>query len=152
MKDLYKMLVYFLGEPPKTITWEYYSKKKEKSKYNIIKDVSPLDFYKKHIPFNINDMVCLVNAHSKSKPLNNLYNIQYLGNVIEGVETNFINIQIKDMINIAKKSLDNNKAIWFGCDVDKYIDNDNGLLDIENYDNTLNKYILYKAFILSDNF
>lgn len=27
-----------------------------------------------------------------------------------------------------------------------------GLLDIENYDNTLNKYILYKAFILSDNF
>lgn len=142
MEDIYKTLVFFLGEPPRKINWEYYSTIKDKSTYKIIKNISPVQFYKKHIPFDINDMVCLVNAPCKSKPFHNLYDLKYFGNTIEGKKSNFINIPINDMINIAKKSINGNKAIWFGCDVDQYADDNQGILDIEyfNYESMFGKF------------
>ena len=133
LEDIYQMLVIFLGEPPKKIIWEYYSIKGKKTNYNIVKDLSPIDFYKDYIPFNINEMVCLVNAPCKSKPFYNLFDLKYFGNVLEGKKSNFINIPIKEMINIAKKSLDNNKALWFGSDVDKYSDYETGIMDPKYY-------------------
>jgi bleomycin hydrolase len=144
--DIYKILVLFLGEPPKKITWEYYSLKDEKKKYHIMKDISPKIFYEKYVPYNINDMVCLVNAPCKSKPFYNLFNLKNCGNVIEGVNTNFINIPINEMLRIAKKSLDNKKAIWFGSDVDKYLDNKIGILD----SNFLNYNSIFGDFIKID--
>jgi bleomycin hydrolase len=135
LQEVYELLVMFLGEPPKKFSWEYYSIKKEKKKYNILKDITPIIYYKKYIPFEVNDMVCLVNAPCKSKPFYNIFDLKYFGNVLGGKKSNFINIPIDEMINIAKKSLDNNQAIWFGSDVNEYLDEKKGLLN--------NKYLKY---------
>ena len=131
IQDIYELLVMFLGEPPKKFNWEYYSIKKEKKKYNIVKELTPVIYYKKYTSFNVNDMVCLVNAPCKSKPFYNIFDLKHFGNVLGGHNSNFINIPIEDMIITAKKSLDNNQAIWFGCDVDKYLDEKEGLLNKE---------------------
>ena len=133
LEDIYQMLVLFLGEPPTKITWEYYSVKKEKKRYNIIKEISPVDFYNKYVPFKIDDMICLVNAPCESKPFYNVFDLKYIGNVVGGKKTNFINIPIQEMIKIARKSLDNDKAIWFGSDVDKYSDYEVGIMDPKYY-------------------
>ena len=137
LNEIYEMLVMFLGEPPSVINWEYYSVKKEKYKYNKIENISPLNFYKKHIPFNVDDMVCLVNAPCKTKPFYNIYDLKYFGNAIEGHNSNFINIPINEMIKIAKKSLDNNESIWFGSDVGQFLDENKGILDTEYFNYNL---------------
>lgn len=137
LNEIYEMLVMFLGEPPSIINWEYYSVKKEKYKYNKIENISPLNFYKKHIPFNVDDMICLVNAPCKTKPFYNIYDLKYFGNTVEGHNSNFINIPINEMIKIAKKSLDNNDTIWFGSDVDQFLDENKGILDTDYFNYNL---------------
>ena len=137
LNEIYEMLVMFLGEPPSVINWEYYSVKKEKYKYNKIENVSPLNFYKKHIPFNVDNMICLVNAPCEKKPFYNIYDLKYFGNTVEGQNSNFVNIPINEMIKIAKKSLDNNDTIWFGSDVSQFLDENKGILDTEYFNYNL---------------
>ena len=145
LQEIYNILVIFLGEPPKKITWEYYSEKsntkskqskqsKQSKKYNIVSDISPLDFYKKHVPFNVDKMICLVNAPITSRPYYHLFNLKYFGNVIDGAKTNYVNIPIKEMKDIVKKSITGDDAVWFGGDVDKYFDNTMGILDVNAFD------------------
>ena len=131
LTEIYKLLVYFLGEPPTKITWKYYSKDKEGeyTKYNAIYDITPLDFYHKYIETDINDYVVLINVPSKNRPFYHKYDLKYFGNVNGGINTNYINIPIQEFINIARKSLDDNQAVWFGSDVDKYLNKSKGYLD-----------------------
>lgn len=131
MEEIYKILVIFLGEPPRKITWEYYSKKKDKNTYKVIKDVSPLDFYRKYVPYNIQDMVCLINVPDKTRPYYKKYDIKYLGNVVNGQNTNYMNVPMDVMVEMCKKSIDHDQPIWFGCDVGKYSEKKTGILDKE---------------------
>lgn len=133
LEEIYKLLVLFLGEPPSKIVWKYYSIQQKQKKYNITNDITPKEFYRIYVPYNINDMVCLVNAPCESKPFYNLLNLRFFGNVVDGQSSRFINIPIDEMIQIAKKSIDNNKAIWFGSDVDKYAEYKEGFLDTDYF-------------------
>ena len=89
--EIYTILVMFLGTPPKTFIWKYYSERppkiKNKSKKKIQHQnkskkyqhtsniMTPLDYYKKIIPYNVNSKVVLINAPMKSKPYYKMYNI-----------------------------------------------------------------------------
>lgn len=145
LAEIYKLLVYFLGEPPTKITWKYYSKdkKEEYTKYNSDYNITPLYFYKKYINTYINDYVVLINVPSKNRPFYNKYDLKYFGNVNEGVNTNYINIPTDEFIDIARKSLDEDQPVWFGCDVDKYLSANKGYLDEEFfiYDDLLDNKI-----------
>lgn len=131
LSEIYKILVIFLGEPPKHIKWQYYkNKKKTHKKTNML---TPLQFYKKYTHFNANKYVCLINVPLKTKPYYNLYNIKYFGNVLEGNNTNYVNIPIKIMKQLVEKSINNNEAVWFGCDVGQYYSRELGILDTEAF-------------------
>lgn len=43
---IYRVCAISLGIPPTTFTWEYYDKNK---KYVCMKDITPLEFYTKHV-------------------------------------------------------------------------------------------------------
>jgi len=131
MEEVYKILVIFLGEPPQKFTWEYYSGLKDKKKYKVIKDIIPLDFYRKYVPYKIEDMACLIHVPDKNRPYYKKYDIKYLGNVVNGKNTNYINVPMEVMIEMCKRSIDHDQPIWFGCDVSKYSDKTTGLLDNE---------------------
>jgi bleomycin hydrolase len=131
MEEVYKILVIFLGEPPQKLTWEYYSGNKDKKKYKVIKDITPLDFYRKHVPYKIDDMVCLVHVPDKTRPYYKKYDIKYLGNVVDGQNTNYINVPMDIMTEMCKRSIDHKQPFWFGCDVSKYSDKTTGILDKE---------------------
>ena len=127
LNKCYKILVIFLGEPPKKITWEYYTDKK--NKYKTITNITPIDFYKKIVPFNCKNKVCLINYPCKNIPFYKLYNQEFAYNIINDKQTCFINLPINIIKNIIKKSLDNNEPMWCGSDVNKYNSKKHGILD-----------------------
>lgn len=140
MKNIYKILVYFLGHPPKKINWTFvlkdtnnptkhnkFTKHNKPSKHNklskhnktkkrqYVYDVTPLDFYKNYVQFDINNYVSLINA--PSKVFYKKYQIKYNTNMYkEGVETEFINIPIDKIKDLVIQSLDKKEPVWFSCD------------------------------------
>lgn len=131
LEEIYRLIVIFLGEPPKDIVWEFYNNKKYKKI-----ETTPLQFYKKYVPFRVDDMITLINAPVKNRPFYNIYDIKYFGNVVDGIQTNYINCPIEDIINIAKKSIDGGDALFFGSDVNMNINTKIGLMnnDLYNFD------------------
>ena len=131
LEEVYRLLVIFLGEPPKDIVWEFYNNKKYKKI-----ETTPLQFYKKYVPFHVDDMVTLINAPMKGRPFYNVYDIKYFGNVVDGEKTNYINCPIEDIIKIAKNSIDGGDALFFGSDVNMNFNTKIGLMnnDLFNFD------------------
>ena len=134
--DCYKILVLFLGEPPSKITWEYYelagANKSLKAKK--VADISPLEFYKKYVPYKARDKVCLINYPCKYTQYYKLYNVEMTFNILGASEQNFINVPIDIMIDAVKKSINNEEAVWVGVDFRKYTSNEHGFLDKDGFD------------------
>jgi bleomycin hydrolase len=131
LSTIYSMLCIFLGNPPETFDWQVRDKKK---KFIRINDLIPLDFYKNHVNINLKDKVCLIHAPMSNKKMNELYTVRYLGNVIDGEIIKYANVEMDDIKRASVKSLKNNEAIWFGCDVGKMFHRDLGVMDVDLYD------------------
>ena len=133
LSKCYKILVLFLGEPPKKIIWEYYKKGKKTNIYKTVENITPLEFYKKFVPYNASDKICLINYPCKTTPFYKLYNVELSYNINEGKLTNFINVPIDIMIDAIKKSIDSNEAVWTALDTHKFISKTHGILDINAF-------------------
>ena len=130
MSSIYNMLCMFIGKPPEKFDWQVRDKK---NKFLRFENLTPIDFYKKNVNMNLADKVCLIHCPMDNKKMNELYTIRYLGNVIEGQIIKYLNIGINDMKKYSIKSLKNNEAVWFGCDVGKMFHRDVGVMDIDLY-------------------
>ena len=130
MEDIYNMLCMFIGKPPESFNWQVRDKK---NKFLRFDNISPIDFYKNNVGINLKDKVCLIHCPMDTKNFNELYTIKYLGNVIEGQIIKYLNIDIDDMKKYAIKSLKDNEAVWFGCDVGKMFHRDLGVMDMNLY-------------------
>ena len=55
----------------------------------------------------------------------------------DGLEINYVNVPCDEIKQAVKSALDNQESLWFGCDVDKYLEKSKGILDIDmiNYKN-----------------
>jgi bleomycin hydrolase len=131
MEEIYNMLVICIGEPPNKIKWKYYREDKKK-RYHMVDCITPLNFYKKYVPFNVDDMMVLID--NPCKPYNNKITIKYFNNMVNGREIEYLNVPINMMKLCFKRSIDNNEVVAFGCDVDKYIDTKIGVLDTDTID------------------
>ena len=134
MNEVYRIAVIFMGEPPNKITWQYTSK----GKYHVVKNITPQDFYKKYVPVNLNDYILL--ADNPIQKYYSNFTVDNFNNMKDGKEINYINIPCDEMKKIVKSSLDGGEALWFGCDVDKYLEKSKGILDLDmiNYKNVFN--------------
>lgn len=128
LAEVYRILVIFIGEPPRKITWEYL----DNGKYKIIKNIDPLYFYKQFVPVNLNEYLLLSHNPTEKDYIN--FTINNFNNMKDGVEINYINVTIADIKTAIKKSLDNGDPLWFGCDVGKYIEKTFGVLDTDILD------------------
>jgi bleomycin hydrolase len=75
-------------------------------------------------------MVSLVN--DPRHPYFQKMEVKYLGNVFEGRKVVYINVPISIMKQVAVSTLEKGKPVWFGCDVGKFHDSKNGLLDLNS--------------------
>ena len=130
---IYRILVYFLGEPPVKFDWEYYLEGKKPTK-NIKKNLTPLTFLKDFVGFNSDNYYILLNLPMNDFPFYKKYKMKYCNNMINGRTAEFINVPINDFINTVKKSIDNELPVWFGSDVHHFIDKQHGIADRELYD------------------
>ena len=129
MDEVYKILCYFLGQPPTNFDWEYVDKSKN---YKKISNLTPLNFYKEHVPFNFNDYVCVINDPRQEHPYYKTYSVKYLGNVVDGNKVKYINLPINRVKELTLQTLKSNKSVWYGCDVGQYLNRATCRMDQDN--------------------
>lgn len=131
IKEIYSILCSCFGIPPKTFTFEYVNKDK---KYNIVKDLTPMKFYKEIVPINLDDYVSIINSPTDDKPFGKTYTVDYLGNVIEGNEVLYLNLEIERLKELAINQLKDGETVWFGSDCGKAGDREGGVWDDATFD------------------
>jgi bleomycin hydrolase len=131
MNEAYRIMVTHFGQPPEKFDWEFVDKNK---KFHAHRNLTPKTFFKKHVNFPLDEMVCLVDSPRKSTPYNKAYTVKYLGNVVEGQEVRYLNVKIDIMKKAAIASIKDNTPVWFGCDVGKFFHRDIGVMDTDFYE------------------
>lgn len=130
MKEVYSMLVHFLGEPPSKFDFEYRDKDK-----NFFQDIqiSPQQFYSKYVKINLDDYVSLINVPIKERPYENTYTVNYLGNLVEGKQIHYLNVDMNTLKKAALTQIKKGMPVWFGSEVEKMLDRKSGILDSNLY-------------------
>jgi bleomycin hydrolase len=131
VEDIYRMLRIHLGTPPKNFYWEWRDRDGEFHRHG---KITPHEFYSEYIGFDLDSLVCLINAPTKDKPYNRLYTVQYLGNVVGGHEVRYLNVPIDVMKRAAAEMVRDARPVWFGADAGKASNRDLGVFDPEIYD------------------
>ncbi len=130
LDELYTLLVTNFGNPPQAFDFEYVSK----DKYNVVKDLTPQSFYKDHVGDVLKDYVSIINSPTKDKPFMKTYTVEYLGNVIDGRNIKYINLEMKDLKKLVLKQMLDNEVVWFGSDVSRFGDRTKGIWDNQQFD------------------
>lgn len=131
MAEFYKMLTIHLGRPPQSFLWEWRDKDKQFHRHG---DITPQKFFEEFVGFDMDDMVCLINAPTKDKPYDKLYTVQYLGNVAGGQIVRYLNVPMEVLKKATAAMIADDRAVWFGCDVGKMMERKMGILDSKLYD------------------
>jgi bleomycin hydrolase len=129
MEEFYKLLCINLGVPPETFYWEWRDKD---GVFHRRGNITPVQFYNEYVGIELDDFVSLINAPNKA--FNKPYTIQYLGNVVGGQDTRYLNVDLKTMKKATIDMIKGNHAVWFGCDVGKMLETEMGAMDLGIYD------------------
>jgi len=129
IKRIYHLLLKFFGNPPTTFNWSFYDKKK---KYHSINNLTPLNFYNNYIKplYDIDNHISIINDPRKENPYFKSYVIEFLGNVVNE-EVRHLNLPIDRLKELVKKSIDDNNAVWLGCDYGKDTSKLNSIMDTD---------------------
>lgn len=129
LKDIYRILVLGLGEPPTEFVWQYKDKEGNLSE---AKTYTPKEFYNEIIGVDLSEYVMLMD--DPRHKYNKLYEVEYDRNLYEGNNWKYINLPANDIKKFAVESIKSNEAMYFSCDVGKQLNLKKGTLDLDNYD------------------
>ena len=129
LKEVYRILVLSLGEPPAEFVWRYKAKDGKISEYTTY---TPQTFWQKVVNINTDDYVMFID--DPSREYYKLYEVALDKNVVEGRNWLYINLPAAELKLFALESIKNNDAMYFSCDVGKQLNRDEGLLSVDNYD------------------
>ncbi len=120
LSEVYRMLALCLGEPVKE--FEY-----EGRKY------TPKSFYQEFIGEDLeNNYVMIMN--DPCREYGKVYEIDYDRHVYDGHNWVYVNLPVERIKEMAVASIKDNTAMYFSCDVAKFLDRKKGVLDIDNFD------------------
>ena len=131
LKEIYSMLVRAYGVPPTEFEWTLRNKAGEVIS---TKSYTPQSFYKEYFgDIDLeNDFVMVMN--DPSREYYKVYEIEYDRHVYDGDNWLYLNLPIEEVKALAIASIKDNTAMYFSCDVGKYLNRDKGTLDIYNFD------------------
>ena len=130
LSEIYKMLVLCLGEPPVEFEWARCGKEGEivsKEKY------TPKGFYEKYLGENLEDNYVMI-MNDPCREYGKVYEIDYDRHVYDGHNWLYVNLPVDRIKEIAIASIKDNTAMYFSCDVGKFLSRTNGTLDLANFD------------------
>ena len=128
--EIYRILCICLGEPPKTFDLEAEDKD---GKFIRECGLTPKAFFEKYVGLNLNDYISLINAPTADKPYHRSYSVKFLGNVKEGRQVRYLNLEIEELKKAAIAQMKDGSPVWFGCDVGKCSTRDGGVMDTKVY-------------------
>ncbi len=128
---LYGFLCSCYGEPPKTFTFEYVDKNKT---YHAEKDLTPAAFRDKYVGDLLDRTVSIIHAPTADKPYDRTYTVRMLGNVVGGRAVKHLNLALGDFKQAIIRQLKDGKVVWFGSDVGKFGEREQGIWDDHTFD------------------
>ncbi|MDP6727256.1 MAG: C1 family peptidase [Candidatus Marinimicrobia bacterium] len=131
LATVYQMLTISLGTPPEKFDWQVRDKDKN---FHRFENLSPKKFFNEHVGLDLNEFVCLINCPMSDKKYNEVYTVDFLGNVVEGKIIRYLNLPSKRLQKTAVVSIQNDDPVWFGCDVGKHFHSNLGVMDMDIFD------------------
>ena len=130
LNEIYRMLAYTFGEPPASFDFEY---RDTDDNYHRIENITPQEFFKKYVGWNLDDYVSIINAPTADKPFNHMYTVEMLGNVLGGRQVRHLNLDMQTFRKVAIEQLKHGESVWFGSDVGQESDRKKGIMDTNLY-------------------
>ncbi|MCB8944275.1 MAG: C1 family peptidase [Ardenticatenaceae bacterium] len=128
---IYRMLCIHLGQPPKSFHWQWRDKD---DGFHRDGRITPQEFYEKYGQYDLDNSMCLIHCPTADKPFNQLYTVDYLGNVVEGDIIKYVNVDMAVFKQAAVEMIKAGKPVWFGCDVGPMLERDLGILTTNTYE------------------
>ena len=131
LKEIYSMLVRTYGVPPTAFEWTLRNKEGEVVS---TKNYTPQSFYKEYFgDIDLENNYVMV-MNDPSREYYKVYEIEDDRHVYDGDNWVYLNLPIDEVKALAIASIKDNTAMYFSCDVGKYLLSKKGTLDIANFD------------------
>ena len=131
----HRILTIHLGEPPVSFDWEWTDKDDE---FHRDGEITPVEFWKKYVgSADLESYVCLVDDPRKEHPKGRKIAIEYLGNVVGGDATEYLNVPNQFMKDCVRRVLvEQGIPVWFGAECGPMMDREAGAwaTDLFEYD------------------
>jgi bleomycin hydrolase len=120
----HRVLTIHLGNPPKSIDWEWTD---DEGEFHRDGELTPQAFWKKYVDAGLEDYVCLVDDPRREHPKGKKIAIEHLGNVVDGDRTEYLNVDSQFMKDCVRTILsEQGIPVWFGADCHPMMDRTNG--------------------------
>ena len=127
----YKIIAISLGTPPEKFTYSYRDKDNE---FHTTGEITPMEFFKKFVNFNLEDYVEIMNLPGHGYKYDQVYGIESSKNMVDGIENRYLNVSMHEMEKMVIEQLKDDDPVWFGCDVLQEWNNPTGSLITDVYD------------------
>ncbi len=130
LKEVYRILALCLGVPPTEFTWARYNAKGE---FVSEKSYTPKSFYQEFVGEDLENNYIMV-MNNPAVEYGKVYEIEYDRHVYDGQNWVYLNLPIEQIKEMAIASIKDNTALYFSCDVGKFLDRKRGIADLDNFD------------------
>lgn len=130
LKEVYHMLAICLGVPPKEFDWARYNSKGELVSN---KHYTPQSFYQEYVGVDLEHNYIMV-MNDPTREYYKVYEIEYDRHVYDGENWVYVNLPVERIKEMAIASIKDNTAMYFSCDVNKFLDKSRGVADLANFD------------------
>ena len=128
---IYHMLTLAYGVPPTEFTW---SQRDEKDKVVNTETYTPQSFYQKYWDGeNLYDNYIMV-MNDPLREYYKVYQIEYDRHTYDGHDWVYLNLPVEEIKPMAIASIKDSTAMYFSCDVGKFLNRKNGTLTLNNFD------------------
>ena len=131
LTEIYSMLARCLGVPPTEFEWS-----RQDANGNIVetKRYTPKSFYEEYFGGMDLEKDFVMIMNDPSREYHKVYEIEYDRHVYDGDNWLYLNLPIDEVKELAIASIKDNTAMYFSCDVGKFLDRKAGVLDMERFD------------------
>ena len=131
LKEIYSMLVRAYGVPPTEFEWTRHDKEGNPIE---TKRYTPKSFYEEYFGDIDLEKNFVMVMNDPTREYHKVYEIEYDRHVYDGDNWLYLNLPIEEVKALAIASIKDNTAMYFSCDVGKFLLSKKGTLDINNFD------------------
>ena len=131
LSEIYRILVECVGVPPTEFEW---TRRDKDGNVVDTKTYTPQSFYKEYFgDLDLEEDFVMV-MNDPTREYYKVYEIEYDRHVYDGDNWVYLNLPIDEVKALAIESIKDNTAMYFSCDVGKFLLSKKGTLDVNNFD------------------